>query len=85
MRELSCYDLSRIKVKAKPVKRGTLNTTINEDVLNNFKAHCKKLGLPMNMLLESFMNQFTSGEFVLKVGKANKITVDVAEVEDSKE
>lgn len=78
--------MSRIKVKAKPVKRGALNTTINDDVLIAFKAHCKELGLPMNMLLESFMAQFVDGEFVLKVGKANKISVDVIdEIKDSEE
>lgn len=71
--------MSRIKVDAKQMKRAPLNTTINEDVLSAFKSQCKSLGLPMNMLLESFMQQFVSGEFILKIGKANKITVDIDE------
>ena len=69
--------MSRIKVKAQPAKRGTLNTTINDDVLKEFKSHCKEMGLPMNLLLESFMSQFIDGEFVLKFG--------IEDDEDSKE
>ena len=71
--------MSRIKVDTKQMKRAPLNTTINEGVLSAFKSQCKSLGLPMNMLLESFMQQFVSGEFILKIGKANKITVDIDE------
>lgn len=62
-----------------PKKRAMLNTTINEEVLNDFKAYCKELGFPMNMILESFMVQFASGEFVLKIGKGNKLNVDLTE------
>lgn len=29
------------------------------------------------MLIESFMEQFVGGEFVLKIGKANKIAVGI--------
>lgn len=71
--------MSRIKAKAQPAKRGTLNTTINDEILREFKAHCKEMGLPMNLLLESFMSQFVDGEFVLKFGKANRILVDIEE------
>lgn len=40
----------------------------------------------MNLLVESFMEQFVSGEFVLKIGKANKIAVDIDdETENLKE
>lgn len=78
--------MSRIKVDAKQIKRAPLNTTINAEVLNAFKSHCKSLGLPMNLLVESFMEQFVSGEFVLKIGKANKIAVDIDdETENLKE
>lgn len=75
--------MARVKTDAVPQKRAMLNTTINEKVLNDFKAYCKELGFPMNMLLESFMSQFVEGEFTLKIGKANKLNVDL--VDDKKE
>lgn len=31
----------------------------------------------MNLLVESFMEQFANGEFVLKIGKANEIAVGI--------
>lgn len=74
--------MSRIKAEAESIKRGTLNTTIRNDVLTEFKQECKRLNLPMNILLESFMRQFCDNEFTLKFGKNNQIEVDI---EDSKE
>lgn len=71
--------MARVKTDAVPNKRAMLNTTINEEVLNDFKAYCKELGFPMNILLESFMRQFADGSFVLKIGKSNKIEVDIEE------
>ena len=71
--------MARVKSDAEPRPRAMLNTTINAKVLDDFKAYCKELGLPMNMLLESFMQQFVNGEFVLKIGKANKINVDLVD------
>lgn len=75
--------MSRIKTKAVQNKRAMLNTTINEETLVDFKAYCKELGLPMNILLESFMQQFNDGEFVLKIGKNNKIEVDIEDKNDN--
>ena len=69
--------MSRIKSNAVPQKRAMLNTTINEDVLNDFKSYCKELGFPMNLVIQSFMEQFLNGEFVLKIGRGNKIEVDL--------
>lgn len=59
-------------------KRAMLNTTINEDVLNNFREYCKVINCPMNMILEVFMNQFAEGQFSLKLGK-NKMKLDTEE------
>lgn len=40
----------------------------------------------MNLLVESFMGQFVSGKFVLKIGKASKITIGIDdETENLKE
>lgn len=74
--------MARIKTEVSPKPRAMLNTTINSEILDEFKAYCKELGYPMNMLLESFMQQFVDGEFVLKIGKANKIKVDLVEDEE---
>ena len=73
--------MARVKSEATQRPRAMLNTTINEEVLSEFKAYCKELGYPMNMLLESFMQQFVNGEFVLKIGKANKLNVDLSDDE----
>lgn len=49
--------MSSMKVNVQKNERAMLNTTINKDVLDSFKAHC------------------ISGEFVLKIGKSNKIDI----------
>ena len=59
-------------------KRAMLNTTINEDILNNFRDYCKHLNCPMNMVLETFMDQFSDGQFSFKLSK-NKMQLDIEE------
>lgn len=59
-------------------KRAMLNTTITEPVLNSFRDYCKKIGCPMNMVLETFMEQFSDGQFTLKLAK-NKMNLDIEE------
>lgn len=56
-----------IKTGVKSKERSVLNTTIRSDVLKEFKEHCKKMGYPLNLILDSFMEQFVKGEFVLKL------------------
>ena len=67
--------MSSIKVNVQKNERAMLNTTINKDVLDSFKSHSKSAGMPMITVLETFMAQFVSGEFVLKIGKSNKIDI----------
>ena len=71
--------MSSLKVDAKTNanNRAMLNTTIDPEVLEAFKAYCKELGYPMNMIIESFMRQFVTGEFILKIGRANRLEVDL--------
>ena len=57
-------------------KRAMLNTTIRQDVMDNFRNYCKAMNCPMNMVLEAFMTQFSNGEFVIKLGK-NKVDLDL--------
>lgn len=74
--------MSSLKTNAQTAKRVALNTTINEEVFNEFKVQCKEIGVPMNVIIESFMRQFSLGEFVLKMGRANRIDVDLVDDED---
>lgn len=57
-------------------KRSMLNTTINKNVLDNFRDYCKEINVPMNVILEAFMGQFADGQFSLKLSK-NKMNVDI--------
>ena len=68
--------MSKIKVDADKIERGVLNTTIDKDVLDGFKAYCKAAGMPMNTILESFMRQFSDGEFILKIGKNSSLDIE---------
>lgn len=61
-----------------PRKRVMLNTTMNEEVLSDFRDYCKAIGCPMNVVLEAFMLQFAKGEFSLKLAK-DKMVVDIEE------
>lgn len=58
--------------------RAMLNTTINEHVLNNFRDYCKKINCPMNMVLETFMDQFADGQFSFKLIK-DSMKIDIEE------
>lgn len=68
--------MASIKADTNKNERGVLNTTIDKEVLENFKAHCKAAGMPMNTIIEAFMSQFAAGEFVLKIGKNNKLDIE---------
>lgn len=63
------------------VETSVLNTNINSEIYNNFKNHCKYLGYPMNVLLETFMQQYVDNnsciikrDDVLKWKKENEET-----------
>lgn len=62
-----------------PKKRLPFNTTINPDIQKEFKEYCNEIGMPLNVVLEAFMRQFSSGEFVLKFGKNNSLGIDIEE------
>lgn len=40
-----------------------LNTKVNKEVFKNFKDCCAYLGYPMNVMLETFMQQYANGRF----------------------
>lgn len=60
-------------------KRSPFNTTINVEVAKQFRGYCDEIGMPLNIVLESFMKQFSNGEFELKFGKANSLLMDLKE------
>lgn len=59
-------------------KRAMLNTTINENILSDFREYCKGINCPMNTVLETFMEQFSKGQFTFRLAK-NKMELDIEE------
>ena len=49
--------------------RKALNTTIDEEVLNDFRDYCEYLVIPMNVVLEMFMKQFAERQLECKLVK----------------
>lgn len=54
-----------IKVEAKKLPTKTLNMQINKQVFYAFKVKCKERGLPLNVVIEVFMNQYANGKYHL--------------------
>lgn len=52
-----------VNSNAKRLETTTLNTEVNKEVFDLFKDYCRELGYPMNMVIETFMNQYTNGRF----------------------
>lgn len=53
-------------------KKAVLNTTIREDVLDDFRDKCNnEIGMPMSMILEMFMADFVDGRFRLGITNGN--------------
>jgi antitoxin component of RelBE/YafQ-DinJ toxin-antitoxin module len=42
-----------------------LNTKVNKEAFEAFKDCCGELGYPMNVMIETFMRQYTNGKFKL--------------------
>lgn len=47
------------------VETTALNTKINKEVFESFKDYCAELGYSMNVVLETFMRQYSNGRFKL--------------------
>lgn len=63
------------------VETTALNTKINKEVLDNFKDCCKEQGYSMNVMLETFMRQYSNGRFELGEDDIQKFKKDEAEVD----
>lgn len=61
-----------IRSNAERVETTSLNQQINKEVFDEFKAYCKAMGYPMNVLIETFMQQYANGNFYLSSKEINK-------------
>ena len=62
------------------VETTALNTKINKEVFTNFKDRCAYLGYPMNVVLETFMQQFANKRYKLNSDEILKWKGDDTEV-----
>lgn len=70
-----------IKRDVERVETTALNTKVNKEVFDGFKDYCKELGYPMNVMLETFMQQYTNGRFKVKAEDILKFKNDGAETD----
>lgn len=61
-----------IKVKVEKFPTKALNIQINKDIFYDFKVKCKQKGLPLNVVIEVFMNQYANGKYYLNHEKILK-------------
>lgn len=50
--------------------RKAFTTSIDTDISDTFKNACENYGLKMNVVLETFMQQFSKQEFKVEIGKS---------------
>lgn len=55
-----------IKRDVERVETTALNTKVNKEAFDAFKDCCKRQGYPLNVMLETFMNQYANGNFHLE-------------------
>lgn len=65
-----------IKRDVQRVETTALNQKVNKEVFDNFKDVCKESGYPMNVVLETFMQQYANGRFELNVDDILKFKND---------
>lgn len=70
-----------VSSNAQRVETTPLNTKVNKEVFDNFKDYCKELGYSMNVLLETFMRQYSNGRFNIKAEDILKWKADKSEVD----
>lgn len=60
--------MGRANKKMCGVQKSLINTTIQTDILDEFKYNCECLKVPMNYIIERFMEKFNNGDFKLTIG-----------------
>ena len=54
-------------------EKKALSAPINKEVLEEFKAKCKELNIPMSTVIEMFCREFNKGKFEFKFARAMSI------------
>lgn len=70
-----------IKVDVKKLPTQPLNTQINKEIFYNFKVKCKQRGLPLNVVIEVFMNQYANRRYELREADIIRWKEDSGETE----
>ena len=70
-----------IRSNVKRLETTSLNQQINKEVFDEFKDYCKMIGYPMNVLIETFMQQYANGNFDLSSDEINKWKKDNSETD----
>lgn len=70
-----------VKSDAQRVETTGMNTKINKEVFDKFKDCCKENGYPLNVMLETFMRQYSNGRFKIDAEDILKFKNDGAEVD----
>ena len=70
-----------IKRNVERVETTALNTKVNKEVFDSFKDYCKELGYPMNVMLETFMQQYANKNFKLNAEDILKFKNDGAKTD----
>lgn len=70
-----------IKIDVERMETTALNTKINKEIFDEFKVYCKMLGYPMNVILETFMQQYANDRFDIDSNDINKWKKDDSEVD----
>lgn len=65
----------------KRVETTALNTKVNKEAFLKFKDYCAEQGYPMNVLLETFMRQYSNGRFKITDEEVMKFKNDGKEVD----
>jgi hypothetical protein len=65
----------------KRVETTGLNTKVNKEVFKGFKDQCAYPGYPMNVVLETFMQQYANGRFKINPDDIMKFKNDGVEVD----
>ena len=69
-----------VNSNAQRVETTALNTKVNKEVFDKFKDCCKEDGYPLNVMLETFMRQYTNGRFNINTNDILKFKNDEAEL-----
>lgn len=69
-----------VRSNVKRLETAPLNTKVNKKVFESFKDCCAELGYPMNVVLETFMQQYANGRFKIDAENILKFKNDGADV-----